>query len=54
MAAVGFIASRREKQSDDYFPAGRNLTWWIIGGSMIAANILIYLPLFTVRSEGQP
>ena len=39
VAAVGFFASRSEKQSDDYFLAGRNLTWWIIGGSMIAANI---------------
>jgi SSS family solute:Na+ symporter len=39
VAVVGFVASRREKQTDDYFLAGRNLTWWIIGGSMIAANI---------------
>jgi len=39
VAAVGFLASRKEKQSDDYFLAGRNLTWWIIGGSMIAANV---------------
>jgi SSS family solute:Na+ symporter len=39
VATVGVLASRREKQSDDYFLAGRNLTWWIIGGSLIAANI---------------
>lgn len=39
VTVVGFVASRREKVSDDYFLAGRNLTWWIIGGSMIAANI---------------
>jgi len=39
VAAVGVLASRREKQSDDYFLAGRKLTWWVIGGSMIAANI---------------
>lgn len=39
VTAVGFLASRKEKASDDYFLAGRNLTWWIIGGSMIAANI---------------
>lgn len=39
VAAVGILASRREKGSDDYFLASRNLTWWIIGGSMIAANI---------------
>ena len=39
VAAVGVLVSRKEKESDDYFLAGRNLTWWIIGGSMIAANI---------------
>jgi SSS family solute:Na+ symporter len=39
VAVVGILASRKEKESDDYFLAGRNLTWWIIGGSMIAANI---------------
>jgi solute:Na+ symporter, SSS family len=39
VTTVGVLASRREKQSDDYFLAGRNLTWWIIGGSLIAANI---------------
>jgi SSS family solute:Na+ symporter len=39
VAVVGVVASRKEKDSDDYFLAGRNLTWWIIGGSLIAANI---------------
>ncbi|MBI5686197.1 MAG: hypothetical protein HZC54_14080 [Verrucomicrobia bacterium] len=39
VVVVGIVASRKEKDSDDYFLAGRNLTWWIIGGSMIAANI---------------
>ncbi len=39
MATVGFFASRKESASDDYFLAGRDLIWWIIGGSMIAANI---------------
>jgi len=39
VAVVGVVASRKEKDADDYFLAGRNLTWWIIGGSMIAANI---------------
>ena len=39
VAFVGVFASRREKKTDDYFLAGRNLTWWIIGGSLIAANI---------------
>jgi solute:Na+ symporter, SSS family len=39
VAIVGIVASRKQKQTDDYFLAGRNLTWWIIGGSLIAANI---------------
>ena len=39
VAVVGVVASRKEKESDDYFLASRNLTWWIIGGSLIAANI---------------
>jgi len=39
VATVGVLASRKREQSDDYFLASRNLTWWIIGGSMIAANI---------------
>ena len=39
VATVGILASRKREQSDDYFLASRNLTWWIIGGSMIAANI---------------
>jgi solute:Na+ symporter, SSS family len=36
---VGILVSRRRKESEDYFLAGRNLTWWVIGGSLIAANI---------------
>ena len=31
--------SRREKSSEDYFLAGRKLTWWLIGISLIASNI---------------
>lgn len=37
---VGFFKSRGEKDnSEDYFLAGRGLTWWLIGVSLIAANI---------------
>jgi SSS family solute:Na+ symporter len=39
VATVGILASRRKEASDDYFLASRNLVWWVIGGSMIAANI---------------
>ncbi len=37
--AVGLIKSRREETSEDYFLAGRGLKWWLIGFSLIAANI---------------
>jgi SSS family solute:Na+ symporter len=36
---VGFSKSRKEKTSEDYFLAGRGLFWWLIGFSLIAANI---------------
>lgn len=31
--------SRHEKNSEDYFLAGRSLSWWLIGMSLIASNI---------------
>ena len=36
---IGILKSRREKSSEDYFLAGRGLSWWLIGFSLIAANI---------------
>jgi SSS family solute:Na+ symporter len=41
LAVVGFsmFMSRREKTSEDYFLASRNLKWWLIGVSIVAANI---------------
>ncbi len=36
---VSLFKSRREKSSEDYFLAGRGLTWWLIGISIVAANI---------------
>ena len=36
---VGLLKSRKEKTSEDYFLAGRDLKWWLIGFSLIAANI---------------
>lgn len=36
---VGLYKSRGEGDSEDYFLAGRGLTWWLIGISLIAANI---------------
>ena len=37
--AVGIGMSRGENDSEDYFLAGRGLSWWLIGFSLIAANI---------------
>jgi len=37
--ALGLLKSRKEKTSEDYFLAGRGLKWWLIGFSLIAANI---------------
>ncbi|MCK5000706.1 MAG: sodium/solute symporter, partial [Anaerohalosphaera sp.] len=36
---IGIFKSRKEKTSEDYFLAGRGLSWWLIGFSLIAANI---------------
>ncbi len=37
--AVGIGMSRHEKDTEAYFLAGRGLSWWLIGFSLIAANI---------------
>lgn len=37
--AVSLYASRKEETTADYFLAGRNLSWWLIGFSLIASNI---------------
>jgi SSS family solute:Na+ symporter len=39
VVTVGIVMSRNEKSSEDYFLAGRGLSWWLIGFSLIAANI---------------
>jgi len=36
---VAFFKSRREQTSADYFLGGRSLPWWLIGISIVAANI---------------
>ncbi|MBN2414641.1 sodium/solute symporter [bacterium] len=37
--SVSLYKSKREETSEDYFLAGRGLSWWLIGFSLIAANI---------------
>jgi len=39
VVTVGMLKSRREQSSEDYFLASRGLSWWLIGFSLIAANI---------------
>ncbi len=36
---IGFYFSRKEKNSTDYFLAGRNVGWIAIGASLFASNI---------------
>ncbi|MGH7483394.1 MAG: solute:sodium symporter family transporter [Longimicrobiales bacterium] len=39
VVVVALRASRHENDEEDYFLAGRKLTWWLIGFSLIASNI---------------
>lgn len=39
VVATGLLKSRHQKTGEDYFLAGRGLKWWLIGFSLIAANI---------------
>lgn len=39
VVGISLYKSRREKTSEDYFLASRWLPWWLIGFSLIAANI---------------
>ncbi len=39
VVAVSLYASRKEESGEDYFLAGRGLSWWLIGFSLIASNI---------------
>src|SRR5437762_2834456 len=34
-----WVIKRRKDTATDYFLAGRNLSWWIIGASIFASNI---------------
>lgn len=40
IVAVGLFSSRKNKSSaEGYFLAGKSLPWWVVGASLIAANI---------------
>ncbi|MDJ0841670.1 MAG: sodium:solute symporter [Acidobacteriota bacterium] len=36
---IGFYIGSKTKSSEDYFLAGRSLTWWLIGFSLFATNM---------------
>ncbi len=39
IVGLGFHFAKRTKTTDDYFLAGRSLTWWLIGFSLFASNV---------------
>ncbi|HEC00890.1 MAG TPA: Na+:solute symporter, partial [Sphingomonadales bacterium] len=53
---IGFLVSRRaSKDSSSYFLGGRNMPWWLLGGSMVATTFAADTPnLVTnlVRTNG--
>ncbi len=48
--AIGLYCSRRAGSSvEDYFLAGRKLTWWLLGTSMVATAFASDTPLFITK-----
>jgi SSS family solute:Na+ symporter len=39
LSVAWWVISKLKRTADDYFLAGRNLSWWIIGASIFASNI---------------
>src|ERR1700719_1789344 len=39
LAVAWYVVKRGKDSAADYFLAGRNLGWWIIGASIFASNI---------------
>src|ERR1700689_2465045 len=39
LAVASWVVRRSKDTATDYFLAGRNLSWWIIGASIFASNI---------------
>ena len=39
LAIAWWVITRRKDTADDYFLAGRNLGWWVVGASIFASNI---------------
>src|SRR5580704_7237500 len=39
LGVAAWVVRRRKDNAADYFLAGRNLSWWVIGASIFASNI---------------
>src|SRR3569623_136774 len=39
MGVVAWVVRSGKAETEDYFLAGRNLSWWVIGASIFASNI---------------
>ncbi len=39
LGVAWWVISKRKDTADDYFLAGRNLSWWVVGASIFASNI---------------
>src|SRR3990172_4068831 len=39
MGIAWWVIIRNKDTTDDYFLAGRNLSWWVVGASIFASNI---------------
>lgn len=39
IGVTAWVTSRNKKTTDDFFLAGRNLAWWVIGASIFSSNI---------------
>ncbi len=39
LAVAWWVVRKGKETADDYFLAGRNLGWWIVGASIFASNI---------------
>ena len=38
VVVIGYLANRRQKNTEDYFLAGRKLPWWAVGVSLVATS----------------
>ena len=46
IVVMGVRLGRRVHDDRDYFLAGRSLTWWIIGLSIIGTNVSAFGPFY--------